>query len=112
MSVDLAAELRRRKPEKRNQRLAVRDAGDRTLAAARPKRIRGLMPDTCVYIDAAADRLPAEVKALLEAAPPHHSSVSLGEIAVGLGNMQTQDRKSTRLNSSHQCASRLPASAV
>lgn len=87
MAVDLAAALRRRKPEKRSQRLAVRDAGDRTLASARPSRIPALMPDTCVYIDAAADRLPVEAKALLETAAHHHSSVSLGEIAVGLGNM-------------------------
>jgi hypothetical protein len=87
MSLDLAAVLRRRKPEKRSRRLATRPATVRASAATISGRLAILIPDTCVYIDAAAGRLPLDAQALLRRAVQHHSSVCLGELAAGLGNM-------------------------
>lgn len=87
MSIDLAGAVRRRKPEKRRARLAVRPASDLTsaadLAGAAPA---ALVPDTNVYILDAAGRLPPEVERLLDRALLFHCSVCCAELAVGVAN--------------------------
>lgn len=50
----------------------------------------GILLDTCVYIDGAADRLPHPVAELLVARPASHSSVCVGELVFGLGAMQPE----------------------
>ena len=53
-----------------------------------------MLLDTCVYLDAAADRLPDGVAALLPRAVLHHSSVCLAELTYGLGALDPRDRRS------------------
>ena len=87
MSIDLAAALRRVKPEKRRARRAARPAG--ALVAAAELTGAGpvaLVPDTNVYILDAAGRLPSGTAALLDRARLFHCSVCLGELAAGVAN--------------------------
>jgi hypothetical protein len=66
MSVDLGAIERRLKPEKRTTQLQRRT--DAALPFANVDRVpigARVLRDTCVYIDAAADRLPDAIAALL-----------------------------------------------
>lgn len=87
MSVDLAGILRRRKPEKHRALLKPRSlnglVGVGDLSAS--GRIV-LVPDTNVYINDAAGRLPAEVEALLDRALLFHCSVCIAELATGVAN--------------------------
>jgi predicted nucleic acid-binding protein len=87
LSIDLAAALRRIRPEKRRMRLSARPAG--ALLSAADVAATGpvaLVPDTNVYILDAAGRLPPEVAALLERAHLFHCAVCLGELATGVAN--------------------------
>jgi predicted nucleic acid-binding protein len=87
LTIDLAAALRRVKPEKRRARLSARPAGAllsvADLAGTGPA---ALVPDTNVYILDAAGRLPPEAAALLDRARLFHCSVCLGELATGVAN--------------------------
>ena len=87
MSVDLAAVLRRRKPEKHRARLKPRGPEEPASAAdlATAGRVV-LVPDTNVYINDAAGRLPADVAALLDRALLFHCSVCIAELATGVAN--------------------------
>lgn len=58
----------------------------------------GLLLDTCVYIDGAADRLPRSVAELLLARLASHSSVCIGELTFGLGVMAPENPR-TKANS-------------
>jgi predicted nucleic acid-binding protein len=62
-----------------------------SLASVPPQT--GILLDTCVYIDGAADRLPDAVAELLVARLASHSSVCLGELAFGLGMLNPQDSR-------------------
>ena len=87
MSVDLVGILRRRKPEKHRARLKTRPA--RELVGVGDLSASGrvvLVPDTNVYINDAAGRLPAEVEALLDRALLFHCSVCVAELATGVAN--------------------------
>lgn len=85
MSIDLAAALRRRKPERRLPRLKNRPAGVlpgvRDLAAA--GRVT-LLAATNVYINDAAGRLPLEVAALLDRTLLFHCTVCVAELTTGI----------------------------
>jgi predicted nucleic acid-binding protein len=86
---------RRLKPERHRSTLARRP--DEVLPFADATTLppgTGLLLDTCVYIDAAADRLPGDVAALLLRCVLSHSAVCLGELAFGLGALRPDDPRS------------------
>ena len=87
LSVDLASILRRRKPERHRSQLKPREA--KQLVGVGDFATGGrmvLVPDTNVYINDAAGRLPTEVTALLDRALLFHCSVCIAEIATGIAN--------------------------
>ena len=87
MSVDLAALIRRHKPEQRLQALRYRKRADLPSFSGLDVRSHaGLLLDTNIYIFAAAGTLATRHKARLEMVLQHHCTVCLGEIAVGLAN--------------------------
>jgi predicted nucleic acid-binding protein len=85
--VDLAALLRRQKPERQTQQLVVRDRSELNLFAdltiGNPKRPK-LLLDTNVYIR--QDDLSGDELLKLARCELHHSSVALSEFVVGLSN--------------------------
>lgn len=87
MTFDLAASLRRIKPEKWRAQLAPRPrerlvgAGDATAQLS-----RRLLLDTNVYIHIAAGSLPSPAHALIERCVPYHSAVCIGELTLGIAN--------------------------
>lgn len=87
MSFDLAATLRRLKPQRRTIALRRR-ADDELTFVARP--VRGgseLLLDTNVYIDALQARLPEEVKELLASRLLNHSAIAISELAHAFGRL-------------------------
>jgi predicted nucleic acid-binding protein len=91
----LSAIRRRLKPERHAAPLARRP--DAELPFADPKHLppgAAVLLDTCVYLDAAADRLPDGVAGLLARSVLHHSSVCLAELTYGLGALDPRDRRS------------------
>ena len=84
MSPDLVTLLRRIKPEKRQARLHPRPTEALVAASAFPTGRVSLVPDTNVYIHAAAGTLPAPVAALLDRSLQFHCSVCLAELAMGV----------------------------
>jgi predicted nucleic acid-binding protein len=90
LTIDLAAALRRVKPERRADRLRPRTPSELIdVADIAGGRFTAVL-DTCVYIDDAADRLPAAAERLIDSGILFHCAVSLGEIAVGLGHLSPQ----------------------
>jgi predicted nucleic acid-binding protein len=87
LSFDIAATLRRLKPEKRTGTLTRREDSD--LAFVGPTVAAGpqLLLDTTVYIDALQDRLPPEVSELLLVRQVNHSSVAIAEMSHVLGRL-------------------------
>jgi predicted nucleic acid-binding protein len=87
LNIDLRDVLRRRKPERRRAQLTPRPRGEliRALDLASSGRAL-LVPDTNVYIRAAAGTLPPEARTLIERALLFHCSVCLGELATGVAN--------------------------
>lgn len=87
MSFDLAATLRRLKPEKRIAPLARRD--DHELPFAKNQLGAGpeLLLDTSVYIDVLKGRAPPEVRQLLAIRQINHSSVALSELVHLFGRL-------------------------
>jgi predicted nucleic acid-binding protein len=88
LSTDLLALTRRRKPEKWLAPITLRDRGDlvgATTFAAGTGTVR-IVPDTTVYIDHAADRLPPAALALFNRSLTYHCSVCLSELVTGLSN--------------------------
>jgi predicted nucleic acid-binding protein len=85
LSIDLRETLRRRKPEWRYLRLTARRPHELTGVEGFAASGRALlMPDTNVYIRAAAGTLPALVQDLVERSLLFHCSVCLGELATGV----------------------------
>lgn len=71
----------------------MRRRTDPELSFASPATVppgTGLLLDTCVYIDGAADRLPHAVAELLATRLASHSSVCVGELMFGLGALQPE----------------------
>ena len=85
MSPDLLQLVRRLKPEKHQGQLQTRPAETLLAAAALAAGRVALVPDTNVYIRAAAGSLPEPVTALLGRSLQFHCSVCLAELAVGVG---------------------------
>ncbi len=87
MSIDLAALLRRHKPERRTDALLRRDRADLpsfdTLTVRAGTR---LLLDTGIYIAEAAGTLAPAQRERLARVERHHCTVCLGEITVGLAN--------------------------
>ncbi|MEH3159068.1 MAG: hypothetical protein PGN08_09120 [Sphingomonas taxi] len=87
MAFDLAASLRRLKPDKRTAPLALRP--DTALPFVGDEALGGppLLLDTTVYIDVLQGRAPAAVKDLLRVRQIHHSAVALGELTHAFGRL-------------------------
>lgn len=87
MSFDLAASLRRLKPQRAAKPLARRP--DARLAFVSPPVAPGpeLMLDTCVYIDVLQGRTPPEVDDLLALRVVNHSTVALAELTHLFGRL-------------------------
>jgi predicted nucleic acid-binding protein len=87
LSIDLRDALRRRKPERRRKQLHARHRGELIgVESFSPSGRALLVPDTNIYIKAAAGTLPACVQDLVERALLFHCSVCLGELATGIAN--------------------------
>lgn len=87
MAFDLAATLRRLKPEKRTIPLVRRADHDLPFVADEPLAGPPLLLDTTVYIDVLQGRAPPDLAALLRARHLNHSSVALSELAYALGRL-------------------------
>lgn len=87
MSFDIAASLRRLKPEKRTGTLTRR--GDADLAFIPEPVTAGppLLLDTTVYIDSLQGKLPDGTFDLLRVRQIHHSSVAVAELTHALGRL-------------------------
>jgi predicted nucleic acid-binding protein len=87
LTADLRDVLRRRKPERRRTQLGARHRSElMSVEDFAPSGRALLVPDTNVYIGAAAGTLPALVQDLVERALLFHCSVCLGELATGIAN--------------------------
>ena len=88
MTFSLREALRRRKPERKTGRLTPRPRGELAAAAGLPRAGRpALLLDTNVYISAAAGALSDAAAEVVERALLFHSSVCLGELAIGVANV-------------------------
>lgn len=92
MTFDLAASLRRLKPEKRTKALSRRSDVelpflDQPVPAGVP-----LLLDTSVYIDVLQGRAPRAVKDLLRIRQINHSSVALAELTHLFGRLDPANR--------------------
>jgi predicted nucleic acid-binding protein len=87
LTIDLPRAVRRLKPEKRVDQLRVRASPPRLYADQLVAGRSAILPDTCVYIHNAAGKLPASAQALVDNAIQFHCAVCIGELAVGLGNL-------------------------
>jgi predicted nucleic acid-binding protein len=87
VGIDLAALLRRHKPEKRQSPLETRhrSALPRLTESPPGQRLR-LLADTGVYIALAGEKMSGAQAEVLARSEVHHCSVCVGEIAVGLAN--------------------------
>jgi predicted nucleic acid-binding protein len=92
LSFDLAATLRRLKPQKRVAPLMRRD--DRELPFAKDHIAAGpqLLLDTSVYIDVLKGRAPPELRQLLAIRQLNHSSVALAELVHLFGRLDPTHR--------------------
>jgi len=88
LSIDLPRTIRRIKPEKSVAPLHLRSSASRIYADRLAALGRAsLLLDTCVYIDNAAGKLPPAAQALVDNAVQYHCAVCIGELTVGLGNL-------------------------
>jgi len=84
LTFDLEALLRQTKPEKRTGTLRRRAPKELLHAEQLRPGPLVLVPDTTVYVDIAAGRLPSAALALIREATQLHSVVCLSELAQGL----------------------------
>lgn len=87
MSFDIAASLRRLKPQKQTAPLQRRPDAELLFVDAVDAAGAPLLLDTTVYIDALQDRLPASVAELLRVRQLNHSSIAVAELAHLLGRL-------------------------
>jgi predicted nucleic acid-binding protein len=95
LSFDLAAALRRLKPERRRSPLTRRPDEALAFAADAPSAGPGLLLDTNVYIDALQGRLPMATERLLETRQNHHSSVAIAELVHLFGRLDPKHPDTT-----------------
>jgi predicted nucleic acid-binding protein len=84
---DLAAALRRIRPQRRSGALIRRDDGALPFVTARVAAGAELLLDTCVYIDVIQGRTPGAVDALLVMRICNHSSICLAELTHLFGRL-------------------------
>lgn len=87
MSFDLAASLRRLKPEKRTRPLVRRPDDDLAFVGWDWSGGSPLMLDTSVYIDILQGRAPPAVEELVRERQPNHSSVAVSELTHLFGRL-------------------------
>lgn len=92
MAIDLAATLRRWKPDKRLHQLRPRSETELLWVSDAPPTRLPVLLDTNVYIADAAGRLPQAAEALLDRALIFHCSVCLAELAVGIASGDPRHR--------------------
>jgi predicted nucleic acid-binding protein len=113
LSTDLRSALRRLKPEKRHAQIRPRPPSA-LIAAEDVGAIRhALVLDTNVYIMDVAGRLPEAVRALLKRSLVFHCSVCLGELAVGVANLDPGHRRAASIRDHYAAAfDAVPASRL
>jgi predicted nucleic acid-binding protein len=87
LAFDLAASLRRLKPEKRTQPLARRSDHELTFVDDELPGGPPLLLDTTVYIDVLQARAPQALKDLLRVRQVNHSSIAVGELTHLFGRL-------------------------
>ena len=87
MPFELAATLRRLKPQRRTQPLSLRAGADLPLVHHATAAGPPLLLDSTVYIDVLQGRSPPEVDELIQLRPCHHSSVCLAELTHAFGRL-------------------------
>jgi predicted nucleic acid-binding protein len=87
LSFDVAATLRRLKPQKRTASLERRPDAELSFVDSNLSAGAGLLLDTSVYIDVLQNRLPADVKALLSIRQLNHSSIAVAELSHAFGRL-------------------------
>lgn len=87
MSFDIAATLRRFKPEKQTTPPIRRADTQLAFAPTAPTAGPQLLLDTTVYIDTLQNRLPPHVANLLRIRQINHSAVAIAEMAHALGRL-------------------------
>jgi predicted nucleic acid-binding protein len=91
LSTDLAASLRRIKPDKRRKQITTRIKAELISAADFAGTGRSaLLIDTNVYIQSAAGTLPATAELLVDSGLLFHCSVCMAELAIGIANADPQ----------------------
>jgi hypothetical protein len=96
LNFDLRRSLRRIKPEQRT--VGLRRRPDNALPFVSDSASAGseLLLDTCVYIDAIQDCIPAEVANLFGVRRLNHSGVALAELTHLLGRLDPKDGRTER----------------
>ena len=89
MALDLAATLRRLKPEKRTAPLLRRADRELPFVDRQPTAGPPLLLDTTVYIDVLQGRAPAELGELLRVRQVNHSSIAVCELAHLFGRLDS-----------------------
>ena len=95
MAFDLAATLRRLKPDKRLAPLARRADSELSFVHDAVISGPGLLLDTSVYIDVLQGRAPQAVKNLLLARDVNHSSVAIAELVHLFGRLDPAHKDTT-----------------
>jgi predicted nucleic acid-binding protein len=96
LSFDLRKSLRRIKPEQRTVGLIRRPDDALSFVSNNSSVGSELLLDTCVYIDAIQDRIPAEVANLFAVRRLNHSGVALAELTHLLGRLDPKDGRTER----------------
>jgi predicted nucleic acid-binding protein len=91
LSFDVAASVRRLKPQRATQPLARRPDAQLTFVPAQPGPGPELLLDTCVYIDVLQGRTPTAVDDLLQLRILNHSTVALAELTHAFGRLDPAD---------------------
>ncbi len=96
MNFDLRRSLRRIKPEQRTVGLTGRPDDALPFVSNNVSVGTELLLDTCVYIDAIQDCIPAEVASLFAVRRLNHSGVALAELTHLLGRLDPKDGRTER----------------
>ena len=84
---DLRRSLRRIKPHRFTHPIRRRHRAELPFVSLPPEPGRGLLLDTCVYIDSLQGRVPVEVDALLQTRTTNHLSVCVAELTHSFGRL-------------------------
>lgn len=97
MSFDIAASLRRLKPQKKIGPLSRRNDAELVFADHADMAGPPLLLDTTVYIDALQDRLPDALAELLRIRQLNHSAVVVAELSHLLGRLDPAHRQTAQV---------------